>query len=314
MSRPIAFFDAAMVDRLLDYPTLIERIRDSFLAPPVAPDRLMLTIPANAGAAESTLLVMPALRAGSLIIVKLVTIHPDLGHRPQGALAATMLVLSAIDGSMCGVVDGHAITRWRTAATSVLAARILARPDARRLLLVGAGVIAHALGEAYTTAGSITEVAIWARRPEAATALAARLCAAGIDATPVENLRLAAAKADIISTATLSSRPLLFGADVRPGTHVDLVGGFRPNMRETDDALICAARIVVDSPRALSEAGDLVDPIAAGVINATSITSLDVALSQPVERRANEITLFKSVGLAAEDLAAAELLFERLEK
>ena len=307
------FIDAATVARLIDYPTLVDRLRDAFVLPPIAPARLSIPIPAMAHAGGGTLLVMPALRPGGIIIVKLVAAHPDLAHRPQGSLSTTLLVLSATDGSLLGLVDGHALTALRTAATSVLAARLLARADARRLLILGSGSVAFALAQAYVACRRIDDVTIWARRPAATAALAARLGSAGVQARVATDLGRAAAVADIISAATASTTPLLTQSMIAPGTHLDLVGGFTPAMREADDALVAAARVVVDSPLAIIEAGDLAGPVALGRLDPATITTLANLIAAPTLRGPDEITLFKSVGLALEDLAAAELLFERLE-
>ena len=307
------FIDAATVARLIDHPTLVERLRHAFVSPPIAPSRLSIPIPATANGGEGTLLVMPALRPGGLINVKLVAAHPHLGHRPRGSLSTTLLVLSATDGSLLGLVDGHALTALRTAATSVLAASLLARPDARRLLILGAGSVAFALAQAYVACRSIDDVTIWARRPDAAEALVARHGSAGVKARIATDLGRAAAVADIISAATASTTPLLTRSMVAPGTHIDLVGGFTPAMREVDDALVAAARVVADSPLAVTEAGDLAGPVALGRLDPATITTLASLIAAPTLRGPDEITLFKSVGLALEDLAAAELLFERLE-
>ena len=307
------YIDAATVARLLDYPTLVDRLRAAFISPPITPSRLSISIPTAVGVAAGTLLVMPALRPGGLIIVKLVAAHPHLGHRPQGTLTTTLLVLSALDGSLLGLVDGHALTARRTAATSVLATNLLARPDARRLLVLGAGNVAFALAQAYVACREIDDVTIWARRPAAAEVLVERLRSAGVAARAASDLAEAAAAADIISTATASSVPLLKKSMISPGTHIDLVGGFTPVMREAEDCLVAAARVVADGPLAVSEAGDLAGPVALGILDPSTITTLASLIAAPVARATGELTLFKSVGLALEDLAAAELLFERLE-
>ena len=311
--RAAPFIDAATVARLVDYPTLVDRLRDAFVSPPIAPLRLSIPIPGVAGCGDGTLLVMPALRPGGLIIVKLVAAHPHLGHRRQGSLSTTLLVLSATDGSLVGLVDGHALTARRTAATSVLAANLLARPDACRLLILGAGSVAFALAQAYVTCRRIDELTIWARRPAAAEALVARLDSVGVKARTATDLGEAAAVADIISTATASTTPLLRRSMIAPGTHIDLVGGFTRAMREAEDELVAAARVVADGPGAVSEAGDLAGPVALGILDPATITTLASLIAAPVENAPGEVTLFKSVGLALEDLAAAELLFERLE-
>jgi ornithine cyclodeaminase len=159
----------------------------------------------------------------------------------------------------------------------------------------------------------IREVAIWNRSPERARALAASLASTGLAISVAGDLEAAVARADIVSTATLSAEPLVRGAWLAPGTHVDCVGAYRPNMRETDDEVVRRASIYVDTRTgALSEAGDILQPLAAGVIARDAIRGdlFDLARGTvPGRRRADEITLFKSVGAAIEDLAAAVAVF-----
>ena len=200
----------------------------------------------------------------------------------------------------------------RTAAASVLAARHLARPDSRRLLILGSGKVAHALAGAYRDAFPIGDIAVWSRDPAHAERLAARLRAEGHPA------RAAAAPdpegADIVSAATLSRTPLLHGDRVRPGTHVDLVGAFRADLRESDAALLARATLVVDTRAgALAEAGDVVQAIAGGAFGPDHIAADLAGLcrgTHPGRRHAEEVTVFKSVGWAGEDLAAAILAYE----
>lgn len=299
--------EAAEIAALLDYPALVEALRAAFLDPPVAPDRIVVPLDA---ASSARLLVMPAARAGGLAVVKLVTVHPDA---VDGAVRATLVAIDAATGALRGFVDGHALTVRRTAAASVLAARQLVRPDARVLALLGAGAVAAALAHAYAATFALGEVVIWARRAVAAEALAAQLRAAGLAARAEPDRAAAVARADIVSAATLATAPIVLGDEVRAGTHVDLVGGFTPDMREADDALIARALVVADGPAALCEAGDLAQPIAAGVLDAARVRLLADVIAAPPAVTGGAVTVFKSVGLALEDLAAAELLFDRLD-
>lgn len=266
------------------------------------------------GQTPGTVLVMPAVRPGRLIGVKLVTILPELAGREGGALRSVYMVLDARSGETLGVIDGHALTNRRTAATSVLAASVLARPDAQTLVLVGTGGVCAALAEAYHQMLGMSEILVWGRDPSRARALAKSLEARGVPAQPVPELRQALQRADIVSSATLAESPILFGAEIRPGTHVDLVGGFSLVMRESDDALVKRARLVADVAHTIREAGDLAQPIRSGAISEADVAVLADVLAGTAIARSDEteITVFKSAGHALEDLAAAELLFERL--
>ncbi len=303
----IPYLDAATVDRLLAWPALIDALRAAFIAPPIAPPRTAISYGEQG---DQHFLVMPAVNPHSLIGVKLVSVHPALAARPGGAVRALYVALDAATGEPRALIDGPALTERRTAAASVLAALALARPGASVLLVAGTGQVARALCRCYAEVVRPQRIMVWGRRGEAAEALAARLGAEGITVQPVRDLGQAVRAADIVSVATLSTTPLIRGADVRPGTHIDLVGGFTPSMREADDALAARAVIVADGPGALETAGDLAQPIAAGLVNRSAVSLLDDILAGRAEgrRSADDVTMFKSVGLALEDLAAAELL------
>lgn len=189
----------------------------------------------------------------------------------------------------------------------------LARPSPDVLLIVGSGEIAHALADAYLELMKPRLIRIWSRRDEQARRFAAELAARGVATEPVTDLRKAVPTADIITTATLSEAPLIFGADVREGSHVDLVGGFRPEMRESNDDLIARARVIVDVETTLKEAGDIASPLAAGRVAAASIATLADVLERrrPGRITSADVTVFKSAGHALEDMAAAELVFAR---
>jgi ornithine cyclodeaminase len=256
---------------------------------------------------------MPAWRVGAFAGVKIVTVFPENGRRGLNAVFSTYLLIDGATGAHLALIDGNEITARRTAAASALAADSLARADATSLLIVGAGHIAGMMADAYATIRPIDMVRIWNHTPPKAEALAARLRAGGHAAIAVTDLAAAVAASDIVSAATLSTAPLIAGDWLRPGTHVDLIGGFRPDMREADDEAVRRSRVFIDTEAALSEAGDLIQPIARGVLTPSAIAgSLATLSAEPASgrRASDEITLFKSVGSALEDLAAAILVYQ----
>ena len=203
------------------------------------------------------------------------------------------------------------LTTRRTAAASALAASFLARTDARRLLVVGAGAVARVLPEAYRTVRPIEQVRVWARAPHKAAALAEAWRAEGFDARAETDLAAAVAQADIVSCATLATEPLVQGRWLAPGSHLDLIGSFTPQMREADDVCFAGASLFVDTDEALQKSGDLLGPLARGVISAERLRGTLAGLCSGSARgrqTAQERTVFKSVGTALEDLAAAMLV------
>ena len=302
--------DAATVIARLEPGTLVDALERMFRAGCEAPVRHHHTI-AVPGAPDATLLLMPAWRAGGYAGVKIVTIFP--GNR-TGAVSASYVLLDANSGTMLALIDGGELTARRTAATSALAARYLARTDARSLLVVGSGRIARQLARFHAALRpELTTIRVWGRTPARAADAVEELARAGIAASVATDLPAAVAAADIISAATLSTEPLVTGDLVRPGTHVDLVGGYTPAMREADDALIARATVFVDTRGgALAEAGDVVIPMASGLLRADAVRDLhDLARGQhPGRTRPDEVTVFKSVGAALEDLAAAIEVYE----
>ena len=212
-------------------------------------------------------------------------------------------------------MDGARLTHWRTAAASALAARFLAPAGARRLLIVGAGALAPFLVRAHAAVRPIDEVAIWNHRPAGAETLAAALSGEGFRVGIAESLEQAVGGADVISCATLSTAPLIEGAWLRPGQHLDLVGAFNLDMREADDAALRRARVFVDPDAALTEGGDVALALRDGAIDRAHVVADLGALCRGAAGRTgpDEITLFKSVGAALEDLAAATLVWRNLQ-
>ncbi len=261
---------------------------------------------------SDALLLMPAWSANALG-VKLVTVMPGNATRGAATVQATYLLLDRATGQACALLDGEALTLRRTAAASALAARYLARADARCLLIVGTGHLAGWMARAHCALRpELDRVLVWGRNPQARVALAQALASEGLPACPSDDLQSALRAADIVSCATTATTALVLGDWLQPGTHVDLVGGFKPDMREVDDDAIAIARVFVDTyAGALSEAGDLVQPLQRGRITRSHIVAELAELVRsgaPARRTPAEITLFKSVGTALQDLAAAQMV------
>lgn len=309
----VPFANAGTVERLLDYPSLMDAIRSAFLHPPTTPQRLAIPIAETEQQPAGTVLVMPSLRSAGLLGVKIITIHPKLTGRPGGATRATYVALDATTGELKGLIDGHALTLRRTAATSLLAAQVLAKPGPETVLVIGTGSLAKTLAFAYAEIFRPRELLVWGRHESKARALVHELTRNGVRAEAVSDLPKVLRSADIVSAATLAREPLVLGAHVRPGTHVDLVGGFTRDMREADDDLVTTAKVVVDAESTLLEAGDLAQPLERGLLQRDKIMTLRDVLREerPARQSEFDITLFKSAGHALEDLAAAELLFRR---
>jgi ornithine cyclodeaminase len=264
--------------------------------------------------AGDRLLLMPAWAAGS-VGVKIVTVFPGNRARGLASVSALYLLLDGATGHPLALIDGEALTLRRTAAASALAATCLARPDSKRLLVVGTGALAPYMAAAHCAVRPMERVLVWGRSVEHARATVARLVADGLPAEVCGDLAAGLALADIVTCATTAREPIVRGALVQPGTHVDLVGAFTPEMRESDDALVRRAEVFVDTfAGALKEAGDLVQPIAAGAIARQHVRAelADLVTGHHPGRSAAEaVTVFKSVGTALEDLCAARLVYDR---
>ena len=293
--------DAAATAAALPFDRLVPALQAAFAGEAEVPDRHHHLLPGGA-----TLLLMPAWQRDWLG-VKIVTVHPGNPARGMPAVHSAYLLTEAATGRPVLLLDGDTLTARRTAAASALAASFLARPDASRLLLVGAGRVASLLPAAHRSVRRVREVRIWNPTAARAEALVAALRADGFDASRTDDLPAAAAWADVISCATLSTVPLIQGAWLRPGTHLDLVGAFTPAMREADEAAIRRARVFVDTLAALHEAGEL-----AGLREADLCGTLATLCQGGAGRLEDEVTAFKSVGTALEDLAAAVLVIKGL--
>ena len=298
-------YAADQVRQALPWGALCDTLAQAFIAGAQVPLRHRHDLGDGAN-----LLLMPAWSDAGLG-VKIVTVAPGNAARGLATVQAQYLLLERATGVARALIDGDSLTQRRTAAVSALAARHMARTDSQTLLVVGAGHMAGALAQAHAALQpNLREIGVWARRDASAQALAQTLRDAGLPAQAVSDLEAAVRAADIISCATTSTQPLVRGEWLREGTHLDLIGAYRSDMREVDDSAVQRARVVVDTlDGALAEAGDLVQPLRSGAIIREHVLGdlADLLCGRIQGRRdARDITLFKSVGTALADLAAAE--------
>ena len=254
---------------------------------------------------DDTILSRSAWIEGLGAAVKTATIWP--GNREAPPINGAVTLFSDADGTLDAIVDFHLVTKWKTAADSLLAARRLARPDSRDILIVGAGTVAASLREAYGAAFPEAAFRIWNRSPARAEALAARhpRTAAAPD------LEAAVRGADVVACATMSAEPVIRGVWLRPGTHLDLIGAYRPDMREADDAAIGAGRLFLDSRETvLAHIGELRDPIERGVIAEADVVADFYELDRFERASPDEITVFKNGGGAHLDLMTARHMLD----
>lgn len=297
------------VKNALPWARLIDELREAFAKGVTQPLRSAHTVnvPNEPGA---TFLTMPAWEEGGKLAVKILFIAPGNSTRNMPAVNASVMVYDAVTGQAEAVMEGAELTARRTAATSALAADMMARKDAATLLVVGTGTIAGNLIPAHRTVRDYDRVIVWGRNIDKAKALADSFD--GVEATG--DLDEAVAAADVISAATITNEPLIKGSLLKDGAHLDLVGGFTRDMREADlDAVKRAAGgIIVDTyDGAMAEAGDITQPLESGEISKEDIAGDLAELCRGVAKPRSgdaQITLFKSVGAALEDFVAARMV------
>ena len=305
-------FDPEATRAALPFARLVDALADLFAQGCEVPPRHVHEVPVPGGL-PFTSLIMPAWIPGRYFGVKTINIAPGNAALGLPGLHASYLLCDGGTGAPLAVIDGDVLTHRRTAAASALAARRLAREDAKHLLVVGAGQIARLLPQAYRAVRTIERVTVWARSADKGEALAAQLRQEGFAAQASTDLRSACAEADIVSCATLATEPVVHGAWLRPGTHLDLIGSFTPAMREADDACFAGASLWVDTEEALKKSGELLGPLSRGVFRAEDVRGTLASLSRgeaPGRSSRDERTVFKSVGTALEDLAGAVLVLE----
>ena len=303
-------FDATATTAALPFDRLIPALQRRFAAGCTVPARHVHLLGADS-AAPVTSLLMPAWVEGGCYGVKIINIAPGNAAHGLPGLHATYLLHDATTGVPLAVLDGDALTARRTAAASALAASLLLPAAPLHLLVVGAGRVAQLLPAAYRAVRPLASVTVWARQAAQARALAVRWREDGFDAHAATDLQAAVREADVVSCATLATAPLVQGDWLRAGNHLDLIGSFTPAMREADDACFAGAALYIDTEEALAKSGDLLGPLSRGVITPASVRGTLATLScgeAAARGHAAQRTVFKSVGTALEDLAAAMLV------
>lgn len=256
---------------------------------------------------DNTLLNRSAWIAGVGLAVKCATIFPGNKAAGKPAIGGAVNLFSGKDGALEAILDFALVTKWKTAGDSLLAARRLARLDSKNILIVGAGTVGHSLREAYGAAFPKAQFTVWNRSPEGAQALQA----AFPDIAIADDLETAVRAADVITSATMSTSPVIKGAWLQPGQHVDLIGAYRPDMREVDDDALNRARVFVDSRETtIGHIGELKIPIASGAFSPDNVVADFYQLDQFRRHTPAEITLFKNGGGAHLDLMTSRYILE----
>lgn len=308
------YISAAELDAKLEFPPLVEALRDLFRRGVDHARSIHLNQPLADGRRNDWLL-LPAWQFGRHMGIKLVSVFPENESKGLASVQGLYVLFDGRNGLPVAAIDGAAITLWKTAANSALAATYLARADARTLLMVGAGALAPYLARAHCAVRPIARVMIWNRTPGNAERMAAALARPGLATEVVGDLAAAIGQADIVSCATMATAPVIKGRWLRPGIHLDLVGGYRPDMREADDDAVRRARIFIDAWFTAGEhCGDICAPLAAGIIAKDAVTdTFQLARGErPGRQSDDEITLFKSGGGGHEDLGTAQHILTRL--
>lgn len=305
MSTPI-YISAADADSVLSWEGLVAALKQSHLTPQATIADLHLKM--DKGGMLNRAAWIPGFGVG----LKTVSVFPDNPSRPQPlpTVQGVFVLFDDQDGQVKALIDGATITRWKTVADSLLGASLLARKDSETLLLVGAGTIASTLAQAYPQLfPSIKRILVWNRTHSNAEKLAAQ-----VGGTAVESLQEAVQQADIISSATVSVEPIIQGAWLQPGTHLDLIGAFRPDMREADDNAMQVSRVFVDSRKTtLGEIGELIKPMESGAITEADVLAdlYDLVAGAPGRLSPDDITLYKNGGGAHLDLMTAQHILDK---
>jgi alanine dehydrogenase len=301
--------DFDTVHRLASVGGLVEPLRRAFRLRAHSPERTQYDLEPHH--IPRTLLLMPAWQPDGDIGVKIATVFPDNARRGLPSVNAAYLLLSGETGQPRAWIDGRALTLIRTAAVSALASDLLAPATPCVLLMVGPGALSRYLIEGHLAVRNYRSVLIWGRDRRKAAILARDLEARGWPVSVAADLETAARSADVISCATLAEQPLIKGLWLKSTCHLDLVGSFKPDMREADDDCMRDAFIAVDTLAALEKSGDLIVPLKRGVVVKEDIVLLNTLVARDSAAPRARKTVFKSVGVAHADLAVAEHLFER---
>ena len=308
--KDLRYIDSHFIEINTDFEELVHVIKQGFLDPSIlVPKRHHHDFPNDHAQTDSTLLLMPAWNSGNNAGVKIVTVSPENAQFDLPSIQGIYAFFSSKDGVLKSIIDAKSLTTKRKAATSALASSYLAKKNASSLLMIGTGALSKDLIKAHRSVRPIQDVFVWGRDFSKAERIASELKEDGIAVVAISSIEEYISSVDIVSCATLSKHPLVLGSQIREGQHIDLVGAYKPDMREADDELVAKASVFVDTFQGIHESGDIAIPLKNDTLKTTDIKgdlfSL-TALESKGRTNQNEITMFKSVGHAIEDLVAAQ--------
>lgn len=314
--KDIVLIDDHFIDQHTQFTTLITEIKKVFVSSGIkVPLRHHHDFSNPKEGVDSTLLLMPAWNPGKEAGVKIITVSPNNGKYNLPSIQGTYVYFDAQKGMVKAILSAKSLTAKRTAATSALAASFLSKKNASSLLMIGTGELSTNLILAHASVRPIKKVYVWGRTFEKAQVICNELAAENFNIKAIENISAVISKVDIISCATLSKTPLVLGKYLREGQHIDLVGAYKKEMREADDEAIQKSHVFIDTYQSgLKESGDIVIPLQNGILKESDIKADLFELCSHKKKgrqNENEITLFKSVGHALEDLAAATYYFNK---
>jgi len=308
--------DARYINNNSDFIELIAMIKKGFQSKKIiVPLRHHHDFPNPKVNADSTLLLMPSWNPGKEAGIKIVTISPENKQFDLPSIQGTYIYLDAINGSVKAILEAKSLTVKRTAATSALASSYLSKKDASSMLMVGTGALSADLIKAHAAVRPIKKVFVWGRDIEKARKICHTLKNESFSIKAINTIEEKISEVDIISCATLSKTPLILGKYLKPGQHIDLVGAYKKDMREADDQTINKSHIYLDSfEGGIKESGDIAIPIEKGILSKNDIKGDLFELCQMQKdgrKNKDEITVFKSVGHAIEDLSAAKYYYDK---
>ncbi len=308
--------DEQFIEKNTDFLELIQKLKLNFSDKNViVPIRHHHDFPNPITNKDSTLLLMPAWNPGKDAGVKIVTISPENGRFELPSINGTYIYFDAVNGTLKAILEAKSLTAKRTAATSALASSYLSREDSNSLLMIGTGALSANLIKAHASVRPIKNVFVWGRDYKKAQTICDQLSHENFTSTPIKFIKEKISDVAIISSATLSETPLVLGKVLQSGQHIDLVGAYKKDMREADNDTISRASVFVDTfEGGLKESGDIMIPLQEGIIQESDIKAdLFELCANAKQGRVNseEITVFKSVGHALEDLTAANYYYNK---
>ena len=312
---PIIQIDNIFIEEKTVFKELVDALKKNFAENKlIVPKRHHHDFPNPKINNDSTLLLMPAWNPSETAGVKIITVSPENSQFDLPSIQGTYIYLDATKGTIKAIIEAKSLTAKRTAAASALASSYLSRKDASSLLMIGTGALSINLIKAHASVRKLKKVFVWGRNYNKALAICKQLENEDFTITPIKTIEEKIGDVDIISSATLSKTPLILGKHLRKGQHVDLVGAYKKDMREADDETISKSNIYVDTYDGLNESGDIAIPLKTGVLREEEIKANLFELTSGKKggrMDTDELTVFKSVGHALEDLAAANYYFEK---